>query len=136
MNEEQFPEDVDTVDSIEEASAENTAPKKKIGKPFTKENARQMAISAAKARSIRRKARNEMLNTLVTELNFGEEAVKAFRSNDPTRLAMIEKAITMIGLHFNQSSDAVQKLDISADTKSKVDSTLEIRITDASEPKG
>ena len=80
MNE--LPENIADAPEIPIPSATKPQKKKPRGRPITSENARQMAISAAKAKKIRKDARNQMLATLTTKLDLGYELVKAWQMND------------------------------------------------------
>lgn len=101
-------------------------PKKLPGRPFTSETAKKAAVSAAKARHLRKEARNNILKKLTTELNLGDEVLSALKKHDFTYLEMIEKSIRLIGCHFDQSEDSIQNIKVNAKTesKAKVDSTI------------
>ena len=104
-------------------------PRKSPGRPFTKDNAKQMAISAAKAKAMRKEARNRMLATLTTELDLGEELVKAWKHCDDKQMALIEKALRIVGLHHDQSPDAqAQKISLDAKTDNKVYGNVNITV--------
>ena len=104
-------------------------PRKSPGRPFTKDNAKQMAISAAKAKKMRKEARNRMLATLTTELDLGEELVKAWKHCDDKQMALIEKALRIVGLHHDQSPDAqAQKISLDAKTDNKVYGNVNITV--------
>lgn len=110
-------------------SAEKPQKKKPRGRPITSENAKQMAISAAKAKKIRKDARNRMLATLTTELDLGVELVKAWKHCDDKQMALIEKALRIVGLHHDQSPDAVaQKIALDAKTDNKVSGNVNITV--------
>lgn len=109
-------------------------PRKSPGRPFTKDNAKQMAISAAKAKKIRKEARNRMLATLTTELDLGEELVKAWKHCDDKQMALIEKALRIVGLHHDQSPDAqAQRIALEANANVKKDSTVKLVLEDLTE---
>ena len=139
---EDLPENIADAPEIELPSAEKPQKKKKKprGRPITSENARQMAISAAKAKKIRKDARNQMLSTLTSKLDLGDELVKAWQMADGKQMDLIEKALRIVGLHHDQSPDAqAQKVQINAKTDSKVDAkvelpTLNISFVDAKKP--
>lgn len=121
-----FPEDVEDG----EVPASVAEPPKQVrGRPFTKENAKKMALSAAKAKKQRKEARMAMLNAMVTQLNLGEELVKAVRENDETKVSILEKAIKLVGLSFDQAEEnRIQNLHLDAKTESKVSGNLNITV--------
>lgn len=130
-----MPENIADAPEIPVPSATKPQKKKPRGRPITSENAKQMAISAAKAKKIRKDARNRMLNTLVTELDLGEELVKAWKHCDDKQMALIEKALRIVGLHHDQSPDAVaQKIALDAKANVKKDSTVKLVIEDMTKP--
>lgn len=131
-----LPEDRETSRETSPDSAPQPAPKPKkvIGRPITKENAKQYQLSAAKAKKIRKQARAAMLNAMVTKLSLGDELVKAFRSNDEKRIAIVEKALRIVGLTHDQSSEAMaQRFEVKTDANinAKTDNTLHFIIEDA-----
>ena len=129
--EQELPENIADVPEIELPSAQEHAPKPKkvIGRPITKETAKLYQISAATAKRRRKEARAQMLNALTTQLNLGEEIVKAWKSNDDKQMALIEKALRIVGLHHDQSVDAVaQKIALDAKTDNKVSGNVNITI--------
>lgn len=86
------------------------------GRPITKENAKDMALSAARAKKLRKEARAKMLAALTEKMDLGEELFKAMRQHDEQYLNMIEKATRLCGLRHEDSPDAVaQKLEVKAD---------------------
>ena len=124
----ELPENIADAPEIPVPSADKP-PRKSPGRPFTKDNAKQMAISAAKAKKIRKDARNRMLATLTTELDLGEELVKAWRKCDDRQMALIEKALRIVGLHHDQSPDAqAQKIALEAKTDNRVSGNVNITV--------
>ncbi len=116
-DEELFPDDVETAEDtpVEPPSAEN-APKKVRGRPFTKENAKAMQMSAAAAKKARKQARMKMLDALCNRLDMGDELVKAMQSHDADYLKMIVDATRLVGLQHDQSSEALaQKMEFKGD---------------------
>ena len=104
-------------------------PRKSPGRPFTKDNAKQMAISAAKAKAMRKEARAKMLQAMCTSLDLGEELVDAIRKNDLTKITIVDKALHIVGLQHDQSPDAVaQKISLNAKTDNKVSGNVNISI--------
>lgn len=110
-----------------EVSADETP--KKRGKPFDSETAKKAAISAARAKKLRKKIRAEMLAELTSAVNIGGEMVKAFKSRDSKYIELIEKAIRIVGLHFDQSEDAAQNVNVKADAKIKGSQITPINVT-------
>ena len=129
----ELPENIADAPEIQVPSAAKP-PRKSPGRPFTKDNAKQMAISAAKAKKIRKEARNRMLATLTTELDLGEELVKAWKHCDDKQMALIEKALRIVGLHHDQSPDAqAQRIALEANANVKKDSTVKLVLEDLTE---
>ena len=108
----------------------NPAGAKRVrGRPITKENAAQYQLSSNQAKARRKQARLNMLNKLTTELDLGEEMVKAFKAHDEAQMALIEKALRIVGLTHDQSEEGkVQKLDVKSDVSAKL-STPSLSIT-------
>lgn len=123
-----FPEDVE--DGEVPASASSSAPKKVIGRPITKENCRQYQLSAARAKKLRREARAKLLHGLVAEdVDMVAELKKAIRDNDETKISILEKAIKLVGLSFDQSDEGrIQNLHLDAKTDSKVSGNVNITV--------
>lgn len=127
----------DTVDTVATSvpTSATKSPRKSPGRPFTKENAKQMQLSAAKAKRMRKEARAKMLQAMCTKLDLGEQLVDAINKNDLTKMNIVEKALVIVGLTHNQSSEAVaQKLNVEAKTDSKVTGFGNLNIT-FTEPK-
>lgn len=120
----------DTVDTVVSVPQSAVQPQKKPrGRPITKENAKQFALSAAKAKKMRKEARLKMLNAMCTKLDLGEQLVDAINKNDLTKMNIVEKALVIVGLTHNQSSEAVaQKLNVEAKTDSKVTGNVNITV--------
>lgn len=51
--------------------------------------------------------------------------LKAIKSGDVKRIDLIEKAMSIVGITYNQSEDAVNKLQIDATTDNKVAGQVE-----------
>lgn len=131
----ELPENIADAPEIPLPSATKPQKKKPRGRPITSENAKQMAISAAKAKKIRKEARNEMLATLTTKLDLGDELVKAWQMCDEKQMNLIEKALRIVGLHHDQSPDAqAQKIALDAKANVKKDSTVKLIIEDMTKP--
>lgn len=119
-------------------SAEGTAQdaqkeRKTWGRPFNSETAKKAAISAARAKRLRKEARHNILAKLTSELDLGTEVLKALKAHDDAYLAMIEKSIRLIGCHFEQSEESIQNIKVNAKTesKAKVDSTIRFVLDEA-----
>lgn len=130
----ELPENIADAPVFDASSA--TKPKRKSpGRPFTPENAKQFALSAAKAKKLRKEARAKMLLALTTKLDMGEELYRAMYNQDDKYLGMIERATRLVGLQHDQSPDAVaQKLQVSANANVKKDSTVKLVIEDFTKP--
>ena len=110
-------------------------PKKKrvFGRPFTKENAAEMGARGRNTRKLRKEARDKMFLTLVQKLDLGEELIKAIQRGDETLITVLDKAVKMVGLHYDQSEDAATniKAEVKSDVKMKVAPALNITFSDA-----
>ena len=119
---EELPENIADAPEIELPSA-----KKVRGRPITKENAKQYQLSAAKAKKMRKEARAAMLQAMCTKLDLGDQLVDAIRKNDLTKISIVEKALTIVGLTHNQSSEAIaQKISLNAKTDANVNAKVEL----------
>lgn len=105
-------------------------PKRKSpGRPFTKENAKAMQLSAAKAKRLRKEARAKMLQAMCTSLDLGKELVDAIKKNDLTKITIVDKALHIVGLQHDQSPDAqAQKISLNAKTDNKVSGNVNITV--------
>lgn len=112
---------------MEEEQKEAKPKKKPRGRPFTTESARACKHLADAAKARRKQVRAEMLETLCTKANLGEELFAAMKAGDEKRMNAIEKAIRIVGLHFDQGEEAIQRLDVKSDNK--VDTKLQINVT-------
>lgn len=103
-------------------------PKRKSnGRPFTKENAKAMQLSAARAKKMRKEARAQMLQAMCTSLDLGKELVDAIKKNDLTKISIVDKALHIVGLQHDQSPDAVaQKISLNAKTDANVNARVEL----------
>ena len=111
--------------------------KKKNTRPqaFTPMNARQAQEASVRARNLRKQVRAEMLNTVVQNYNFGDELMKALKKGDTKKVELLQTAMRLIGLHYDQSEDAVNKLQIDATTDNKVDTTVKFVLGERPAPK-
>ena len=133
-----FPENVGTAEVP--PSAPETAPKKVIGRPITKETAKQYAISAAKAKKLRKETRHRLLAALAaSDVDLAEELKKAVRDADESRMSVVERALKCVGLHFDQSDEGrIQNLHVEskAEVHSNVVGGIQVEFTEATKPEG
>lgn len=77
----------------------------------------------------------KMLDALTSDLDLGEELVKAFKAHDETQMALIERALKMVGLHYEQSEEGkAQHLNLKAETKNE--NTVHVKVTGLDEGTG
>ena len=127
----ELPENIADAPGIELPSVEKSLkPKRKSnGRPFTKENAKAMQLSAARAKKMRKEARAKMLQAMCTSLDLGKELVDAIRKNDLTKITIVDKALHIVGLQHDQSPDAVaQKISLDAKTDNRVSGNVNITV--------
>ena len=86
---------------------------------FTPMTSRQAQEAAVRARNIRKQVRAEVLRKVVENVDFSDELMKAIKKGDTKRIEMLQTAMRLIGLHYDQSEDAVNKLQIDATTDNK-----------------
>lgn len=86
---------------------------------FTPMTSRQAQEAAVRARNIRKQVRAEVLRKVVENVDFSDELMKAIKKGDTKRIEMLQTAMRLIGLHYDQSEDAVNKLHIDATTDNK-----------------
>lgn len=124
----ELPENIADAPEIPIPSA--TKPRRRgPGRRITKENAKEMAISAAKAKAMRKEARAKMLQAMCTSLDLGKELVDAIRKNDLTKITIVDKALHIVGLQHDQSPDAqAQKISLDARTDNKVSGNVNITV--------
>lgn len=101
--------------------------RKSLPQLFTPMTAKQAQEASVKARNLRKQVRAEMLNTVVSSYNFGEEMLKALKKGDLDKVTLLKEAMSLIGLKYDQSEDAIQKMEVKSDAK--VDSKLEVSIS-------
>lgn len=96
--------------------------------PFTSVTSQQAQAAAAKARNLRKRLRAEILQVAV---DAGVQNVfrEAIMTGDTDKMAVVEKAMKLVGLDFGSSEESVQKMEVKSDAK--VDSKLEIVVKDA-----
>lgn len=119
----------------ENPSSAESSQKQVRGRPFTKENAKTMQLSAAAAKKRRKEARMKMLSALTDQLDLGQELLKALKERDEMYLGMIMTATRLVGLQHDQSSEAMaQKMEIKSDAHVRKDSTVKLVIEDFTKP--
>ena len=95
-----------------------------LGQRFTPMTAKQAAEASARARNIRKQVRAQILDTLVNNLDFGAEMLKAIKKGDMDQVSLIEKAMTIIGITHNQSEEVVNKIQLDANVDAKTETTI------------
>jgi UPF0288 family protein (methanogenesis marker protein 3) len=95
-----------------------------LGQRFTPMTAKQAAEASARARNIRKQVRAQILDTLVNNLDFGAEMLKAIKKGDMDQVSLIEKAMTIIGITHNQSEEVVNKIQVDANVDAKTETTI------------
>lgn len=102
-------------------NSETVGEKKPNTRPqaFTPMNARQAQEASVRSRNLRKQVRAQILHTIVTELDLGQELKKAILSGDPDRVNLLQTAFKMIGLHQDQSEEGKAKPTISATAETK-----------------
>ena len=96
--------------------------------PFTSVTSQQAQAAAAKARNLRKRLRAEILQVAV-DAGIGHVFREAIMTGDTDKMAVVEKAMKLVGLDFGSSEESVQKMEVKADAK--VDSKLEIVVKEA-----
>ena len=127
----ELPENIADAPEIKLPSVEKSLkPKRKSnGRPFTKENAKAMQLSAARAKAMRKEARAKMLQAMCTSLDLGKELVDPIRKNDLTKITIVDKALHIVGLQHDQSPDAqAQRISLDAKTDNKVSGNVNITV--------
>ena len=75
---------------------------------FTTLTAKQAQEASVRSRNLRKQVRAQMLEKLVNNLDFADELEKAIKSGDLDRMNLLQTALKIIGLHHDQSEDAVK----------------------------
>lgn len=75
---------------------------------FTPMTAKQAQEASVRSRNLRKQVRAQMLEKLVNNLDFADELEKAIKSGDLDRMNLLQTALKIIGLHHDQSEDAVK----------------------------
>lgn len=117
------------------ADSESTSGKvdkrKTLPQLFTPMSAKQAQEASVKARNLRKQVRADMLNKVVQSYDFGEELTKALKKGDLDKVELLREAMKLIGITHDQSEEAVQKIDIKADTKTNLVGGVQIEFTEA-----
>ena len=100
---------------------------------FTPMTAKQAQEASVRARNLRKQVRSQMLERLVNDLDFADELEKAIKSGDLDRINLLQTALKIIGLHHDQSEDAVKsgisvKASQGGDPDSKTDQPQSIKV--------
>lgn len=102
-------------------------PKEANLKPFTPMTAKQAAEASARARSIRKQMRAQLLEAAINDAKVGELYVKAFKTRDPDLMKLVETGLKIVGLTHDQSEEAVNRMHIDATTDNKTELSGEIK---------
>lgn len=102
-------------------------------RPFTSVTAKQAAEASVRSRQLRAKVRAEMLETLVKNMDFGQEMLKAIKSTDIDKIDVITRALKIVGLDYASSDDAARSgISVKASTgessENKADQSLNVSI--------
>lgn len=100
---------------------------------FTPMTAKQAQEASVRARNLRKQVRSQMLERLVNDLDFADELEKAIKSGDLDRINLLQTALKIIGLHHDQSEDAVKsgisvKASQGGDPDSKTDQPQSLKV--------
>jgi len=100
---------------------------------FTPMTAKQAQEASVRARNLRKQVRSQMLEKLVNDLDFADELEKAIKTGDLDRMNLLQTAIKIIGLHHDQSEDAVKsgisvKASQGGDPDSKTDQPQSLKV--------
>lgn len=98
-------------------------------KPFNSVTAKQAQEASARARSLRKQMRAQLLEAAIQDAKIGDLYVKAIKTKDADLMKLVETGLKIVGLTHDQSEEAVTKMEVKTDAK--VDSKLEIVVKDA-----
>lgn len=103
-------------------------PKKKrvLPQAFTPMNARQAQEASVRARNLRKQVRAQMLTTLVNNMDFANEMLKAVKQCDTKKIEVIQTALKIVGLTHDQSEEVVNKIQLDANVDAKSDVAAKI----------
>ena len=84
-------------------------------------------------KAVSAKVRAEMLETLVKNMDFGQEMLKAIKSTDIDKIDVITRALKIVGLDYASSDDAARSgISVKASTgesaENKADQSLNVSI--------
>lgn len=96
-------------------------------KPFNSVTAKQAQEASARARSLRKQMRAQLLEAAIQDAKIGDLYVKAIKTKDADLMKLVETGLKIVGLTHDQSEDAVTKMEVKTDAK--VDSKLEVSIS-------
>lgn len=97
-------------------------------KPFNSVTAKQAQEASARARSLRKQMRAQLLDAAIQDAKIGELFVKAIKTKDSDLMKLVETGLKIVGLTHDQSEEAAaQKIDLKSDNK--VDAKLNIAVT-------
>ena len=96
--------------------------------PFTSITAKQAQEASARARSLRKAMRAQLLDSAINDAKVGELFVKAFKTRDLELMKLVETGMKLVGLTHDECEEAAaQKIDLKSDNK--VDGKVEISVT-------
>ena len=100
--------------------------------PFTPETAKAAAARSAYCRAVRAEMRKRLLEAAV-DAGIDKIYAKALKSGDIDAMTVAREGMKLVGLDFQSSEEAVQRVDVKADAKvnAKTDTTLNITFKDA-----
>lgn len=99
---------------------------------YTSETAKEASKRAAYCRSLRAQMRKKLLEAAV-DAGIDKIYAKALKSGDIDAMTVAREGMKLVGLDFQSSEEAVQRVDVKADAKvnAKTDTTLNITFKDA-----
>lgn len=77
-------------------------------KPFNSVTAKEAQAASVRAHNLRKQMRAKLLDAAVNDGHIDDLFLKALKSKDPDQLALVEKALKIVGLLHDQSEDAVK----------------------------
>lgn len=100
--------------------------------PFTSETAKAISAKANAAKKARSDLRRRLL-AAAWEVGLDRVFMEALKNRDENAMNIVEKAARLVGTDFASSEDAVQKVNVKAETNAnvKADTTLHVTIEDA-----
>ena len=94
--------------------------------PFTSVTSQQAQAAAAKARNLRKKLRAEFLQVAV-DAGIGHVFREAIMTGDTDKIAVVEKAMKLVGLDFASSEESVQRTESKIDAKTDNKVVVEVK---------